>query len=115
SFGWSGTNAHVVLEEAPRSENIQAAAVPAHLLLLSAQTETALERATDNLTAWIQQHPAVPLAHIAHTLQSGRRALLHRRMLVCHDREDAITALRTRGAQHVVTSTNSMQRSVAFL
>ncbi|HZO75613.1 MAG TPA: SDR family NAD(P)-dependent oxidoreductase [Ktedonobacteraceae bacterium] len=115
SFGWSGTNAHVVLEEAPRSENIQTAAVPSHLLLLSAQTETALERATDNLAAWIQEHPAVPLAHIAHTLQSGRRAFLHRCMLACHDSEEAITALRTRGAQHVVTSTNSTQRSVAFL
>lgn len=115
SFGWSGTNAHVVLEEAPRSENVQAATVPSHLLLLSAQTEAALERATDNLAAWIQEHPAVPLAHIAHTLQSGRRAFLHRRMLACHDSEEAITALRTRGAPHVVTSTNSTQRTVAFL
>ncbi len=105
SFAIGGINAHLVLEEAPA---LVPALVPAdppppwHLLVLSARTETALERATENLVRYLREQPAgetpaVPgVADVAYTLQVGRRAFRHRRILVCRDREDAITALEAR-------------------
>lgn len=117
SFGWSGTNAHVVLEEAPIVEDtaMPVFTAPAHLVVLSAHTETALDRATDNLMTYMQEHPHIPLAQIAFMLQSGRSPLQHRRMLVCRDREDALAALSARTEQRVLTGVSSPSRPVAFL
>ena len=118
SFGWSGTNAHVILEEAPQESKDTPApvsAVPSHLLVLSAHTETALDKATENLVAAMQQKPDIPLAQIAYTLQTGRSPLLHRRMVVCRDREEAISALNAQMAQQVMTASRPTPRQVAFL
>src|SRR5207253_6488728 len=82
SFGIGGTNAHVVLEEAPPAE-ASGAARPWQLLLLSARTATALEAMTTNLTAYLEQHRSVHLADVAYTLQVGRRTLNYRRVLLC--------------------------------
>ena len=115
SFGVGGTNAHVVLEEAPPI----AAALgerPWQLLTLSARTETALETATDNLARHLKASPKLSLADTAYTLQTGRRAFAHRRILVCRTAEEAITALETRDAHKLVSSKLSGPgRSVAFL
>lgn len=117
SFGWSGTNAHVVLEEALGVEEAHAPAttVPAHLVVLSAHTETALNKATDNFVAYMQQHPDVSLADLASTLQTSRSPLQHKRMLVCHDREEAITALNERTEKRVFTGISPHTRPIAFL
>ncbi|BDA68760.1 beta-ketoacyl synthase [Calothrix sp. PCC 7716] len=92
AFGFGGTNAHVILEEAP----IIQPSSPSRswqLLLLSAKTSTALETATENLVNYLQKHPDLNLADVAHTLQVGRWTLNHRRMVVCQNQEDAIKAL----------------------
>ncbi|MBX9258980.1 SDR family oxidoreductase [Desmonostoc muscorum CCALA 125] len=92
SFGFGGTNAHIILEEAP----IIKSSSPSRtwqLLLLSAKTNTALQTATENLTNHLQNHLDVNLADVAHTLQVGRWTLNHRRMVVCQNQEDAINAL----------------------
>jgi acyl transferase domain-containing protein/acyl carrier protein len=102
SFGIGGTNAHVILEEAPVVEP-SSTSRPIQLLLLSAKTTTALETITDNLATHLQQHPDITLPDVAHTLQVGRRAFEHRRMVVCDDREDAVKALRSQDPQRVFT------------
>ena len=84
SFGIGGTNAHVILEEAPEVE-ASTCSRPWQLLLLSAKTSSALERATANLAEHLKQHPDLNLADVAHTLQVGRRTFDHRRMVVCRD------------------------------
>ncbi|NET60311.1 MAG: acyltransferase domain-containing protein, partial [Symploca sp. SIO2E6] len=89
SFGIGGTNAHVVLEEAPTLEP-SSTSRPWQLLILSAKTSSALETATTNLAAYLQQHPEINLADVAYTLQVGRTAFEHRRMLVCQDLDDAL-------------------------
>ena len=54
------------------------------MLMLSAKTRSALETATANLAAAIQdRHPEVNLADVAYTLRSGRKAFSYRRTLVC--------------------------------
>ncbi|GAB4215709.1 MAG: hypothetical protein OHK0022_55940 [Roseiflexaceae bacterium] len=92
SFGVGGTNAHLVLEEAPAPEPSDPGR-PWQLLTLSAKTATALEAMAGNLAAHLRAHPEQPLADVAYTLQLGRRSFDHRRVLLCANREDAIQAL----------------------
>ncbi len=115
SFGIGGTNAHLVLEEAPVSMPTPATR-PWHLLLLSAKTEFALEAATANLAAYLGVPSPPNLADIAYTLQAGRKAFRHRRVLVCRDHADAAQALERRDPQRLVTAVQEPgQRSVVFL
>lgn len=92
SFGIGGTNAHVVLEEAPRVQT-QPAARPAQLLVLSARSTAALDAATARLRDHLTVHPELDLADAAYTLQAGRRAFPHRRILVASESREAIEAL----------------------
>jgi acyl transferase domain-containing protein/2-polyprenyl-3-methyl-5-hydroxy-6-metoxy-1,4-benzoquinol methylase/acyl carrier protein len=116
SFGLGGTNAHVVLEEAP---DIETATVSSHsrpwqLLMLSAKTNSALETATANLVNHLQQHPELNFADVAYTLQVGRHPFSHRCTVVCQDIQDAIIALQN--PKRVLTSTEETnERPVAFM
>ncbi|HXO41376.1 MAG TPA: amino acid adenylation domain-containing protein, partial [Thermoanaerobaculia bacterium] len=82
SFGIGGTNAHAVLEQAPAAGVPSGPSRPHLLLLLSARSADALETMTDRLAGHLEAHPEISLADVAHTLQLGRRAMPHRRMLV---------------------------------
>ncbi|MBN3885003.1 MULTISPECIES: type I polyketide synthase [unclassified Nostoc] len=92
SFGFGGTNVHLIVEEATITKS-SSSSRPWQLLLLSTKTNTALETATENLANYLQKHPDLNLADVAHTLQLGRWTLNHRRMVVCQNQEDAINAL----------------------
>ncbi|HEY0782246.1 MAG TPA: beta-ketoacyl synthase N-terminal-like domain-containing protein, partial [Thermoanaerobaculia bacterium] len=92
SFGFGGTNAHLILEEAPARE--RAASAPGwQALVLSARSESALEQATANLGEHIAAHPEQDLADVAYTLQVGRRSFACRRVVWCRTREEALAAL----------------------
>ncbi|MBV9789424.1 MAG: SDR family NAD(P)-dependent oxidoreductase, partial [Chloroflexi bacterium] len=115
SFGMGGTNAHVILEEAPALEPTDEGR-PWQLLVLSAKTSTALEAATTRLTTHLKQNPDLNLADVAYTLQKGRRAFSHRRALVCTDLDDAVNALETWDAQRVLTGVHEQgERPVIFM
>ena len=114
AFGFGGTNAHVVVEEAPAPAPVGPSR-PAQLLVLSARTRTALEANTAALATHLERHPELPLADVAHTLQVGRQAMAHRRFLVCRDREEAVAALRSGGPQVVTRQREEVEPSVAFL
>jgi len=116
SFGIGGTNAHVILEEAPYPKSkTRKSNRPRQLLLLSARTDTALETATAQLVAHLKQHPELNLADVAYTYQVGRTALSQRRMLVCETLEDAIKALETRDAKRVLTQTVKSDKAPAVV
>lgn len=102
SFGVGGTNAHIVLEEAPQITN-SGASRPQQLLLLSAKTNKALEVATANLLQHLQYNAEINLADVAYTLQRGRKAFNYRRSVVCHDITDAIAALQSLDPNQVST------------
>src|SRR5215213_9948823 len=102
SFGIGGTNAHVVVEEAPveLSEKPDRAA---QLLVLSAKSATALDGATLNLISHLKEHPETNLADVAYTLQQGRKAFDYRRIAVCRDTADAVRVLSTLDHRQVFT------------
>jgi len=102
SFGIGGTNAHVILEEAPAPEP-SSPSRPWQLLLFSAKTSTALESITTNIIDHLQQHSCLNLADVAYTLQMGRRAFNYRRMVVCQDINDAVSVLSSKNPQRVFT------------
>jgi len=94
SFGIGGTNAHVVLEEwTDRGRKTEKSGH--QLILLSAKTETALETKTGDLLNYFKENPTPgsALRDVAYTLQVGRKAFTHRRMLVCPGVEEAVAAL----------------------
>ncbi|WP_253735762.1 type I polyketide synthase [Paenibacillus sp. FJAT-26967] len=94
SFGIGGTNVHVVLEEAPpRAERAQGR--DSQLLLLSAKTESGLEQATARFREYLRSNPGLSLPDAAYTLQIGRRAFKHRRMLVSSSAEETLALLDT--------------------
>lgn len=115
SFGIGGTNSHVIVEEAPLVESSEDSR-PEQLLLLSARTISALEAATINLAEHFKQQPALNLADAAYTLQVGRKAFDQRRVVVCRDRDDAISALSSLDSKRVWTSAiEPSERSVVFM
>ena len=119
SFGLGGTNAHVVLEQAPDVGAPLPASRPCQLLVLSARSAGALDVLGVNLAQHIEAHPDIDLSDVAYTLQLGRRALSHRRVILCRDRQDALVQLSASGAadgKRVATSERDSQRpGVAFM
>ncbi len=92
SLGIGGTNAHVVLEGA--AETVQAKATRTHQLLpLSAKTQGALDEATSRLAAHLRENPLERLADVAYTLQAGRKAFAHRKIVVASSTAEAARAL----------------------
>ncbi len=93
SFGVGGTNAHVVLQEAP-ARTPSGPAQGAQLLMLSARSAAALQRMAINLAQHLDDNPKLNLADAAHTLQHGRSAFDHRLCVVASDAGQAAQALR---------------------
>jgi acyl transferase domain-containing protein/acyl carrier protein len=115
SFGIGGTNAHVIVEEAPAIE-ASGPSRPWQLLVLSAKSGAAMENRTENLVQHLKQHANLNLADMAYTLQVGRRSFSHRRILVCQDHNDAVTALATMDPKRVFTAVqDSNDRPVIFM
>src|SRR5262249_13821755 len=92
SHGIGGTNAHLILEEAPIPASFESRR-PCHLITLSAKTPAALDAAARNTTQYLRDHPEINLADAAYTSHIGRRAFTHRRVLLCRDRIDAASTL----------------------
>ena len=115
AFGVGGTNAHVVLEEAPEIKS-EAGSRQWHLLMLSARSESALQKSTDNLAAYLGQGQEGEIADVAYTLQVGRRRFPYRRFVLCSDFRGACEALQTLDPERVHTARVEQQdRPVAFL
>jgi len=113
SFGFGGTNAHVVLEEAPAPASPSPDAAP-RLLVLSAKSGAALERMRGRLAAQLAAHPELPLADVAHTLQAGRTAHPYRWAAAVGDGDEA-RALLAAAPRREVSRAADRSPSVAFL
>jgi len=115
ALGAGGTNAHVILEEAP----VQPPSGPSrssHLLVWSARSAAALNQMTDRLLSHLSANPKVSLPDVAYTLKIGRKLHAHRRMLVCSDVEDAVHALERRDPKRLFTfASHPRGASVVFM
>jgi acyl transferase domain-containing protein/acyl carrier protein len=118
SFGIGGTNAHVILEEAPPAAAARAAtnaARPCELIVISAMTPSALDTAARNLMDRMRERPELNLHDVAYTLQVGRKGFVHRRVIVCQGIEDAVAKLESVD-QPVALSGEALEgRRVAFV
>lgn len=92
SFGVGGTNAHVVVEEAPAPAAVAPASAGPQVLLLSARTAESLPDAKAALAAALAGDQDLPLADVAFTL-AGRRSHEVRLAAVVADRADAVAVL----------------------
>ncbi|MFD8142257.1 type I polyketide synthase [Streptomyces sp. NPDC059708] len=109
SFGMSGTNAHVIIEEAPRTEpahgpahgtdTAPAAPAPRPLrsaataLPLAARTAPALEEQAARIAALLREDPAAAPDGIGHALATTRTPFTERAVVVGEDRDELIAAL----------------------
>ena len=92
AFGVGGTNAHVILEQAPAIAS-ERPARPAQVLLLSARSAAALDKATADLARFFAEGPDTDFADTAWTMQTGRRSFAYRRAVSANNIQDAVRAL----------------------
>jgi phthiocerol/phenolphthiocerol synthesis type-I polyketide synthase E len=114
SFGVGGTNAHVILEEAPqRAERSEKR--PHQVFTMSARSEAALNEASKRLATHVRAHPEMHLADAAFTLHVGRRFFKHRRAMVVssEDRERVADALES--PDKLPAFTAAAERPTVFL
>jgi acyl transferase domain-containing protein len=103
SFGVGGTNAHVILEEAPQRKSSNASRSQ-QLIILSAKTAAALDTTTRNFAEFCRHNSRCNLADAAFTLQTGRRAFNHRRMIVCRDAAGAVAVIDAEDTRRIFTA-----------
>ncbi|MFJ9333161.1 SDR family NAD(P)-dependent oxidoreductase [Streptomyces sp. NPDC101230] len=130
SFGLSGTNAHVIIEEAPGGALAEpalaepaapeAAPLPLVPLVLSARSAQTLPAQADRLRAHLVAHPEHSLTDTGFSLATTRAVLDHRAVVLAEDREDALAALAElaagRPTAHTVTgSAEEPPGATAFL
>ena len=96
SFGYSGTNAHTILREAPIPARGEAPAVrPSELLLLSAKSSANLQEVADRWIEFLDQDFPVPLRDVVFTAAVGRTHFRHRLAVVAPTREEIAEKLQS--------------------
>ena len=100
SFGISGTNAHIVLEEAPNEVRSQKSEVRSeelerslHMLTLSAKTEKALEELVSSYQGYLETNPELALADVCYTASTGRAHFNHRLGVIASEPKELIEKL----------------------
>ncbi len=114
SLGVGGTNAHVIVEEAP-TPTPSGPSRPWQLLTLSARTRTALDTASANLADHLDANRDVPLADAAFTLSTGRQSLKERRIVAARSHEEARKLLDANEKERVFADTATDRAQPAFL
>ncbi|MFD8825306.1 type I polyketide synthase, partial [Streptomyces sp. NPDC059605] len=125
SFGISGTNAHVVLEQAPADEpavsgDVPAApAVPQAPWVLSGRTEDALRTRAERLRVFVEDHPEQRTADIARTLAEAPSLFAERAAVTGRNRDELLRGLAALAAGEpsadVVRGASAARARTAFL
>ena len=132
SFGFSGSNAHVILEEAPSQtsglqtkdgkQSKDTLERPLHLLALSAKTSTALDELVNRYQCHLETHSDLAIADICYTANTGRTHFNYRLAVIAAASQDLLEQLRyykTGGEEMQLFSghlpNNASSPKVAFL
>ncbi len=105
SLGVGGTNAHVILEEAPIRPPSDESDWPFHILTISGRSKAALDANSAALAKHLRANPDQPLADVSWTLKQGRRAFKNRRVLVAESHEEAAQLLENGDTRRVFDHT----------
>jgi acyl transferase domain-containing protein len=89
AFGVGGTNAHIVVQEAPQQEE-SGESRPHQLLVFSGKTAKAEKQAVEQWVECQHRPRTSPLADVAYTLSVGRQRFEHRRAVTCRDWREAV-------------------------
>lgn len=115
ALGAGGTNAHVVLEQAPDVES-SGDARDWQVFTLSAKTAAAADAACANFARRLREQPDINLADAAYTLQMGRQAFAHRRAVVVRSAADGAELLASMDPKRVLAGTaGEGKHTVAFM
>jgi acyl transferase domain-containing protein len=85
AFGVGGTNAHIVLQEAPLQQEQKKHPKTAALCFISARSQAALHRNIHNLIRYCQQHPNTSVHDMAFTLRYGRETFPYRAYILAEN------------------------------
>ncbi|MFC9686575.1 type I polyketide synthase, partial [Streptomyces sp. NPDC056948] len=124
SFGMGGSNAHVIVEEAPATGGAEPSVEDAgdiRALVVSARTETGVRAQAARLRDWLISHPELDTADVARSLLTSRAQLEWRAAAVGQDRDELLSGLTaltdpavSEGADEIATG-QSARRRVAFV
>ncbi|WP_220025472.1 SDR family NAD(P)-dependent oxidoreductase [Paenibacillus sp. S02] len=93
SFGASGTNAHMVIEEAPQTER-RHSEKPGYFIPLSARTSKQLRQQVEQLLAYCEQEPKADCGNMSYTLLLGRKHCNHRLACVARNQGELVMSLK---------------------
>lgn len=115
SLGVGGTNAHLVLEQAPPSGTSTASSQDFYLLPLFAMSKGALNDGCDRLADYLRLHADVDLADVSWTLITGRKRFQRGRTLVCKNHTEAIEILETKDPARLYEQVRVDNASLTFM
>jgi len=94
SFGFSGTNAHVIVEESPLRSAAASASRPVQVLVLSAKTPEALDALAGQYAACLEGDASLALSDVCYTAATGRASFAHRLAVIAETGPQAGRRLR---------------------
>ena len=116
SFGFCGTNAHVILEEGPPAVESSPPSRSAQLVLMSARSRKALDATAERLSSALQGAGPAELADLAYTTHVGRKRHEHRRCaVILGPEESAVTLTQAAGPRSASLQSDAEAPPVAFV
>ncbi|WP_133136087.1 type I polyketide synthase [Legionella rowbothamii] len=117
SFGFTGTNAHLILTEAPTGDALAAADTPerpVHVFSLSGHTPEALAAQQARLAEYIQDNAGLDVANLCHNLALGRSPLDYRLAFPVQTNEELIEKLRSTVPTNKAAELNTAKTAFLF-